>query len=311
MERQGNRFILQLDADDAPWVVFKCTTGSWERGEVQANGSDMENRRYQNIPGDTIYCHIAAWKNQFVIETKPLNQQIIITERYAPFLAASKILRIYLPPDYTGSDQSYPVVYMLDGQNLFDAATAYNGEWEVDETMDRLHAAGMPTAIVVGIDHAGELRLDEYAPWKHATYGGGLGDAFAQWVTDSVKGYIDDHYRTLPDRAHTFIIGSSIAAVTSLYMLLEKNEVFGGAGMVSPAFWFNPELLDYVSAHAPKQPSRAYFICGGSEDISEEDNTVFDMMVVYDLINEYKGDEHDLRFVIEAQGRHNETILEN
>ena len=94
-----------------------------------------------------------------------------------PQLKRTRRVWVYLPPDYATSERRYPVLYMHDGQNLFDAATSYAGEWGIDETLDSLHAAGDPGVIVVGIDNGGERRLDEYSPWRNERHGGGEGAA--------------------------------------------------------------------------------------------------------------------------------------
>lgn len=183
-----------------------------------------------------------------------------------PQLERTRRVWVYLPPDYATSDRRYPVLYMHDGQNLFDAATAYAGEWGIDETLDSLHTAGDPGIIVVGIDNGRERRLDEYSPWRNERHGGGEGAAYAEWLVHTLKPFIDQRYRTLADRSNTAIAGSSMGGLISLYALLQFPEVYGRAGIFSPAFWFAPEIFDAVRAsRAPYPDTRVYMVSGGRE----------------------------------------------
>jgi metallo-beta-lactamase class B len=183
-----------------------------------------------------------------------------------PQLARTRRIWLYLPPDYASSTKRYPVIYMHDGQNLFDAATAYAGEWGIDETLDSLHAAGDRGAIVVGIDNGGTKRMDEYSPWKNERYGGGEGAAYVAFIVETLKPWIDAHYRTLPDRLSTAIAGSSMGGLISLYAILEYPHVFGRAGVFSPSLWFSPHIFGLAKASQPLRPDpRIYLVTGGLE----------------------------------------------
>src|SRR5205085_11725242 len=108
--------------------------------------------------------------------TAAANVQVLNTSFFMPQLNRSRKIWLYLPPDYYTTSKTYPVLYMEDGQNLFDNATSFSGEWQIDETLNTLHSQGNYGAIVVGIDNGGGERLNEYSPWVNATYGGGQGD---------------------------------------------------------------------------------------------------------------------------------------
>jgi predicted alpha/beta superfamily hydrolase len=186
-----------------------------------------------------------------------------------PQLGRSRRVWLYLPPDYDASgDTRYPVLYMHDGQNVFDDATSYVGEWGVDETLDSLHAAGELSLIVVAVDHGGEHRFDEYNPWTHAQYGGGEGDEYVDFLVETLKPYIDAHYRTLPDRLNTGIAGSSMGGLISFYAILRYPDVFGRAGVFSPAFWTaKPGVFELARAGSPVRPDpRIFMVSGALED---------------------------------------------
>jgi metallo-beta-lactamase class B len=180
---------------------------------------------------------------------------------------------IYLPPDYATSDKTYPVLYMHDGQNVFDAATSYAGEWGIDETLDSLHAAGDWGAIVVAVDNGGQKRLDEYSPWRNARMSmGGEGDAYVDFLARTLKPWIDRHYRTRSDRASTGIAGSSMGGLISLYAAQKYPDVFGRAGVFSPAFWFGADsAFTYArAAGGPRPGTRVYMVTGAQEGSEPE-----------------------------------------
>src|SRR5438874_5904473 len=118
---------------------------------------------------------------------------------YGPAEGVRRRLLVYLPPSYFRAEQRYPVLYMHDGQNLFDAAGSYSGEWQVDETMEALSAEGIE-AIVVGVAGAGSGRAVDYSAHRHSLYGGGGADAYLDFLVREVKSLIDGSFRTLQDR---------------------------------------------------------------------------------------------------------------
>jgi metallo-beta-lactamase class B len=193
-----------------------------------------------------------------------------------PELGRTRRIWIYLPPDYAGSARRYPVLYMHDGQNVFDDATSYAGEWGVDEALDSLHAAGDPGAIVVAVDNGGgEHRMDEYSPWKHPQHGGGEGAAYAKFLANTLKPWIDRRFRTRPDRESTAVAGSSMGGLISLHAALEHPEVFGRAAVFSPSLWFAPEVFAAArAADRLRVRPRIYLVSGGREGPPEDPGVV-------------------------------------
>jgi predicted alpha/beta superfamily hydrolase len=187
---------------------------------------------------------------------------------------------VWCPPGYAASgDARYPVLYMHDGQNLFDPALSYIGvDWGMDEAMVRLMGEGVPGAIIVGIWNT-DKRLCEYMPQKPLAspkaekllpsfvrqYGGlPMSDAYLRFIVDELKPFVDRAYRTLPWREHTFIMGSSMGGLVSLYALCEYPNVFGGAGCLSTHWPIGKNLLTaYVKASLPAPGlHRIYFDYG-------------------------------------------------
>ena len=190
----------------------------------------------------------------------------VLPQRFAmPELGRDRTLRLYLPPSYGSGNARYPVVYMHDGQNLFDAATAYAGEWGVDEALNEMAQRQGFEAIVVGIDNGGARRMTELNPYDHPRFGKGEGAAYLQFLVSVVKPYIDNHYRSLPGREHTAVVGSSMGGVISHAAILRYPQVFGLAGVLSPAYWTAPGMFDEVRLQPLPGDARVYLSMGELE----------------------------------------------
>lgn len=231
----------------------------------------------------------------------PFGKVSIIPAFSSPQLQNTRALRLYLPPSYQeNAAKRYPVLYMHDGQNLFDAkSAAYGVEWNVDETVNRLIATGvLDEIIVVGIDNTPE-RIPEYTPCCDKKYGGGRLDAYQRFVVDTVKPYIDGTLRTLPGKDTTAIMGSSLGAIASLYIAQRHPEVFSKAGGVSGSFWWNnKEMIKKLPARVPV---RFYIDAGTRDDGMAETREMRDAM----LAAGYRQDA-DLLYYVAEGGSHNE-----
>ena len=247
-------------------VQFKFTRGSWGTVEGNASGGFLPNRSYTYGNGDTLLLSIASWEDLGGgNSTAQPNVGVVSTSFPMPQLNRTRTIRICLPPGYDTSQASYPVLYMHDGQNLFDQATAFAGEWEVDESVNALAAQGWQRAIVVGIDNGGSQRIEEYTPWKHPSYGGGRGEDYTDFLVNTLKPYIDSAYRTIPDAQHTAIGGSSLGGLISLYAAVEFPQVFSKALVFSPSLWFSDSVWTFLQNAVPQANSRLYFLSGGQE----------------------------------------------
>lgn len=179
----------------------------------------------------------------------------------SPQLGNFRNVVVAIPASYQDGTRCYPVVYMQDGQNLFDPATSFAGDWRLATTLLELGRRGVE-AIVVGIANAGKQRIHEYTPFRDVARGGGGGDRYLGFVVDTVKPMIDRAFRTRPGRADTAIAGSSLGGLISLYALWRYPEVFGAAGALSPSLWFaDRAILGYLDAAEPP-PGRVYLDIG-------------------------------------------------
>jgi predicted alpha/beta superfamily hydrolase len=187
---------------------------------------------------------------------------------HSPELQNARTIMVYLPPGYDDAlDERYPVLYMHDGNNIFDAKTSATGvEWGLDETAERLITQGrIARVIIVGIFNTPQ-RTKEYAPFKDREFGGGLGDAYLEFIVATLKPHIDKTYRTLPAREHTGLAGSSLGGLVSLYGLFKRPEVFGFAGVVSPALWWaKRKILKFVQDAPTPRPIRLWLDMGTEE----------------------------------------------
>ena len=228
-----------------------------------------------------------------------------ITLLVSASLTARDVL-VALPPGYAEEEARYPVVYMHDGQNLFDPATSFAGDWGLVETLNARPAPDRKP-IVVGIPNRGRQRRYEYSPFRDLLHGGGGGERYLQFIVETVKPLIDRSFRTRSEPAHTVIAGSSLGGLISLYALYQHPDIFGAAGALSPALWFaRRALFRYLEQHGPEPAGggRIYLDVGTKEGAE----TVADVRRLRGLLlgAGYRLGE-DLSYVEEEGGEHNEA----
>jgi predicted alpha/beta superfamily hydrolase len=206
---------------------------------------------------------------------------------------------VYLPASYDRSDKPYPVLYMHDGQNLFDPTTSFAGEWGVDSALARAPRKGR-RAIVVGIPNAGIERIREYAPFVDPRIGGGWGDVYLDWLEGIVKPLVDERFRTLREPAGTGIGGSSL----SLYAFFRAPARYGFAAALSPALWFGDGQIFRFVESAGYVRGRVYLDVGTREG----EGTLANARQMRDLLvaKGYKRGR-DLMWVEDRGGQHNEA----
>jgi predicted alpha/beta superfamily hydrolase len=251
-------------------------------------------------------------RGQSADSTRSANVTILDEAMVVPSLGRRRRIWLYLPPDYPSSRRRYPVIYMQDGQNLFDHATSYAGEWQVDETLNRLVAGGEIGAIVVGIDNGGENRTAEYhpvLPWSGLP---GQADAYISFLTDTLKPLIDRRLRTKSDRLHTIIMGASSGATLALYAGIIRPDIFARVGAFSTPLWLNPRLDQLARAKKPyRRGARVFLVSGRDERVGNEAKGIFakdqPAMVAALIAGGYKP-ERDIRSRIVDDGTHSEAF---
>ena len=224
------------------------------------------------------------------------------------YLSASHDVLVYLPPGYDREpERRYPVLYLQDGQNLFDEATAFAHEWEVDETAERLIGAGeIAPVIIVGIANAGEHRMDEYTPTRDRRHhAGGGATRYGRMLVEELKPFVDATYRTLPDPANTGLGGSSLGGLLSLYLGLQYPGLFWRLAVLSPSVWWDDRfIVRRVRLLSHKPPLRIWLSVGTHEaaGVVEAGEALRDALVA-------KGGREgvDLHVQVVEGARHEET----
>jgi metallo-beta-lactamase class B len=301
--KQQGYLSLQLKNIAARVIEFKCTRGDWGKTESAATGADTDNHVI-SITGDTtIDISIAAWKDDFAPvakqHTASPNVHVIDTAFAMPQLNAKRRIWVYLPPGYSTAKEKYPVMYLQDGQNLFDAYTSAFGEWGVDEILDSMIQKGVPPCIVVGIDNGSE-RMQEYNPFDNEEFGKAKGEAYVDFLVHTLKPFIDKHYRTLSSKNSTVIGGSSMGGLISFYAMLKHPDVFGSGGIFSPAFWAAEGIKKLTDSTGNQLAGKLFFYIGeleGSTYVNDMEEIVETVAKKSDVLI-YK--------VIDPEGQHNE-----
>lgn len=235
--------------------------GTWASVEKAADGGEVSNLTF-TTPGAgqhlTLFRHVTRWADhapardarsnlgQFApgtagTRTRTLTGDIRVHEAFeSQLLGNARRIQVLVPAGYDSSAQRYPVLYLHDGQNVFDRATSFTQvEWGVDEAVRDLRRQGkIPATIVVAIDN-NRQRLEEYTPYVDARRGGGSGDTYLRFITEELKPFIDRTYRTLPEREHTAIAGASLGGLISMHAAIEFSTHFSRFGVVSPSVQWN------------------------------------------------------------------------
>lgn len=282
---------------------FKVTRGAWASVEAANGGASVENRVAEVLGDTTIELSIRHWADHFSrhrVSTANRNVRIIDTTFHIPQLNRYRRIWVCLPAGYASSKKKYPVLYLHDGQNVFDDTTSFSGEWGVDEALDTL-GAQTGEAIVVAVDNGGDKRLSEYAPYDMERFGKGEGDQYVDFLVQTLQPYINKQYRTKRCGRHQFVAGSSMGGLISFYAILKYPKKFGGAGVFSPAFWVNPQIKDTIPGLARKVRAKIYFYAG----MQESDEMVPDMLTVFELMRRHS--KAHMTSVVRAEGKHNEA----
>lgn len=230
------------------------------------------------------------------------NVRVLPVELEMPGLDRSRTIRLYLPPNYDESKKSYPVLYMHDGQNLFDHVTSYLGEWGVDEILDELYESQGFELIVVGIDNGQGKRMSELSPWENKKYGKAEGKEYLEFIVEVVKPYIDTNYNTKTDRVSTAIMGSSMGGLISHYAIYEYPNIFSKAGIYSPSYWYASGPFDILETKPLPKDIRLYFFAGEKEG----EIMVQPMEKMIALILAKGHPKQNLKSTIDPNGEHNE-----
>ena len=234
-------YMIEIDDDILPKIVeYKFTKGGWENVELDRHGNitpnkkvDIATKSVKNI-GEKWRLNWGPFKKEFF----PI-VELVSENFYIPQLNRSRKVWALLPHDYYTTQKRYPVLYLQDAQNLFNEENPF-GNWEIDKKLALLAEYKRGDVIVVAIDHGSDERINEYIFDNDTVATGSNGKKYIRFVTDTLKPYIDEMYRTKPDRDNTGIGGSSLGGLISIYSGFLYPEVYSKLLIFSPSLWIEP-----------------------------------------------------------------------
>ncbi|HYY97970.1 MAG TPA: alpha/beta hydrolase-fold protein, partial [Pyrinomonadaceae bacterium] len=229
---------------------------------------------------------------------------------HSEFLTTDRDVLVYLPPGYEReAERRYPVLYLHDGQNLFDGATSFipGQEWRVDETAQALiESQAIEPLIIVGVYNTGRERVEEYTPSADPRFRvGGKAELYGRLLAEELKPFIDSRYRTRADAQNTGLGGSSLGGLVTMYLGLRRPQVYGKLAVVSPSVWWDGRrILRDVASFGSKERARIWLDMGTDEGA----NAAADARRLRDaLVSKGWRLDSDLKY-FEAQGaRHTEA----
>ncbi len=287
-----------------PLLEYKYNRGAWESVELDGAGHERHNRLAPTSLR-RIKDTVPKWKQGMLeYNTAFLPLIRVISDAFQiPAWIKTRRIAVLLPHDYEESDRRYPVLYLQDGQNLFDDYAPF-GNWAVDKKLAKLAESNQHEVIIVSIDHAAEDRIAEFTPSYTTRLGRGDGMLYAGFLTESLKPYVDSQFRTLPDRRHTAIGGSSMGGLISIYAGLMYPKVYHKWMIFSPSLWVDPDILLHTDGYKDPHDLRIYLYGGGDEGPS-----------MAQMLNNFaqslkalgKKAQIDLMLSIDPKGRHNEA----
>lgn len=284
------------------FIEFKFTKGDWSKEALNDNKTVPANHHLNVTSDTTLNFVIRYWKDEFKVNIPDsITGKHFYIKNFESKYVQSRDVIIWLPPDYDSSDSKrFPVLYMHDGQNIFNPATSSLGyDWRIDEITDSLiFIREIPSLIIIGIYNSGR-RFYEYSNTDE-------GGNYMKFIVTELKPFIDSNYKTLSDRNNTFVGGSSMGGLISFMLGWEYPEVFSRMICVSPAFKIrNVDYLSVVKNYeGNKKPLKIYIDNGGIGLESELQPGIYEMLEVLQEKN-YRLNE-DIFWFKDENAEHNE-----
>lgn len=292
-------------------LEFKFTRGNWPTLESTKDGRLVAPRKAIITKDTLINVNIEGWRDDFPASTASKQVHLLSDKFDVPQLGLKRKIWIYLPEGYEKSKEKYPVLYMHDGQDLFDEATSQGRigplEWGVDETIDK----AKNKVIVVAVEHDEDKlkRVQEYFYTDNPDNANVEGKKHLDFMVNTLKPYIDKNYRTKTDKANTFMSGSSMGGLITFYAGLNYPDVFGTLGVLSPSIWLDHGNINKEIAAKLNQPAvkkqRYFFYGGGNENRTKPDGSFVKMNDdINKAVAEFKSSGADIKVSINPEGRH-------
>ncbi len=285
-------------------LEYKYARGSWDTVELDQNGNEVPNRVFHTSEG-YISDTVPRWKQGRMAYVPGFLPKIqVIPESFqVPDSIKTRRIAALLPYNYNSSERRYPVLYLQDGQNLFDDHAPF-GNWGVDKQLAVLAEKGLGDVIVIAIDHAAEARIVEFTPSYPTRLGTGEGEKYARFLAETLKPFVDAHFRTLPEREHTGIGGSSMGGLVSIYAGLMFPEVYSKLMIFSPSLWVAPNIHAHSGNLRKPYATKIYLYGGGAESAGMAPSL---KRIKETLEQQGQGSKMNVRLVIDPKGKHNEA----
>jgi len=265
-QRSPNHYFIEIDDLILPDPIeYKFTKGGWENVELDQYGNITPNKKIAKSLGKALDV-VEKWRlnwGPFKDEYFPI-AEIISEEFYMPQLDRCRKVWALLPYDYYVSAKNYPVLYLQDAQNLFNEGSGY-GNWEIDQKLSILSEYGRGDVIIIAIEHGSEERIKEYIFDNDHVANGSEGKKYIRFITDTLKPFIDQNYRTKRDRNNTGIGGSSLGALISIYSGFLYPEVYSKLLIFSPSLWVEPNNNFPMMNFRTPFKTKIYLYGGGQE----------------------------------------------
>lgn len=307
MDKVGNGLYHYVFPENFTYpdpMLYKFTRGDWSEVEIDQYGNRTENR-VSRLKKGIQREHVHKWRHNWLpFKSKFLPEVHLISQEFEiPQLNKKRKVWALLPHDYHQTNERYPVMYLQDAQNLFNEQSAY-GNWEIDKKLAVMAEYNIGKVIVIAVEHADKERVLEYNV-GNTVLGQGQGKQYIRFLADTLKPFVDQHFRTKPERTHTGIGGSSMGGLVSIFSGLMYPEVFGKLMIFSPSLWVVPKIkLSFLDLYDP-QDFRVYLYAGGSESATMVDHVKKFRKRL--LEKENYTDKMKVRLSINEHGKHTET----
>jgi predicted alpha/beta superfamily hydrolase len=273
--RSASVYTFSIEAVRGKQLAYKYTLGSWDSENCDGKGFPLSNFTVTPNSDTTVTDTVLFWKNTGITKEPTVTGTLIRIEDFGSGKIKKRGLLVWLPPGYDSTRRKgYPVLYMHDGQNLFDRNTSsFGNEWKTDETADSLIRKGsIPPMIIVGINNTSD-RMEEYTP-------GQKGKLYTDFIIDEVKPFIDRHYKTNSGRAATYTAGSSAGGTVSFMLAWNHPEIFSKAFCFSPAFRISSiDLVTGVKEYTGKKKKISLYIDNGGKELEARLRPGIDSMI--------------------------------
>lgn len=300
------QYEITLDLSDGPAKVeYKYNRGGWESVELGRYGESALNHIRYVAADWSVPDRVTNWASSGLHYREELLPQIVILNEAfeIPDLIRTRRVAALLPHDYYKTDKHYPVLYLQDGQNLYEDFAAY-GSWGVDKQLASMAGRGMGDIIVIAIDHADDKRISEFTPTFKNRLGRGEGREYIRFLAETLKPYIDDKFRTRPEAEHTGIGGSSLGGLISIYAGIIYPQVYDRLLIFSPSLWVTPNIPFRVMKLTHKFRGRIYLYGGEAESKTMVPNM---MRFKKELLRQTQGSDVKFRVEVDPEGQHNEA----